>query len=465
MKYKFQSLILLLVVAISFQSCQDNDDIDFAPDVQINDFIWKGLNIYYLWQSDVPDLADNRFANHTQYQDFISGYTPESLFEALKLDNSIDRFSWIVNDYTVLEQSFQGTTKNNGIEFKLSLDPKNSSNVVGIINYIIPNSDAASKNVKRGEIFYGVNGITLTLSNYRTLLFSAAENYILNFADFTANTIVPNGKSIEFTKTVLNENPILINKVIPSGGHKIGYLMYNGFYSSYDTILNDAFGVLKTEGVTDLVLDLRYNPGGSVQSATRLASMITGQFAGQVFSKLTYNAKKSRNNISYLFPEKIGSTPINSLNLTKVYILTTNSTASASELIINGLSPYINVVQIGDVTVGKNQASVTLYDSSDFSSKNRNPNHKYAMQPIVALTVNKNGFGDYQSGLAPTFLQKESVSTYGVLGEPSEPLLNTAISKITAITTKTLKPAAGEKPLKDLGDSKSLTGRGGIQIE
>jgi C-terminal processing protease CtpA/Prc len=447
----------------SFQSCEDTDDIALPKDLQINDFIWKGLNVYYLWQSDVPNLADNRFANLTQYKDFLANYTPENLFDALRVDKSIDRFSWIVSDYTVLEQSFQGTTKNNGIEFKLSLDPNNNTKVVGIVSYIIPNSDASTKDIKRGEVFYGINGTTLTLDNYRSLLFSSSEIYTMNFADFDGTSIIPNGKSIDFTKTLLDENPILINKIINSGSYKIGYLMYNGFYSNYDILLNDAFASLKTQGVTDLVLDLRYNPGGSVQTATRLASMITGQYTGQVFSKLTYNSKKSSNNTNYLFPDKIGTTPINSLNLSKIYILTTAGTASASELIINGLKPYINVIQIGDKTVGKNQASVTLYDSANFGSANRNPNHKYAMQPIVAYTVNKDGFGDYQSGIVPTFSLKESVSTYGVLGNTSEPLLNTAIGKITG-TARTFQQTT-KTPLQEIGDSKSLTGRGGMQIE
>ncbi|GIZ07671.1 S41 family peptidase [Flavobacterium sp. UMI-01] len=463
MKTKLRYLILIAISFLGLQSCEDNDDTPLNNELQINDFIWKGMNAYYLWQAEVPDLDDNRFPNYTQYEDYLRNFTPESLFNTLKLDESRDKFSWMVNDYTVLEQSFQGTTKSNGIEFKLSLDPNDTNKVVGIVNYIVPNSNASGKNIKRGEIFYGVNGTTLTLNNYRSLLFGSNEVYTLNFADFTNSTIVPNGKSLEFIKTTLNENPILINKVITSGARKIGYLMYNGFYSSYDTALNTAFEYLKVQGVTDLVLDLRYNPGGSVGSATRLASMITGQFTGQVFSKLTYNQKSSKYNVDYLFPDKIGTTPISSLNLTKVYILTTSGTASASELIINGLAPYIEVVQIGDTTVGKNQASVTLYDSPDFSSKNKNPNHKYAIQPIVAYTVNKNGFGDYQSGLKPTFTLKESVSTYGVLGDPSEPLLKTAISKITGITAKT--SLSTTQTWKEIGDSKNLLGRGGMQIE
>ena len=464
MKKTFQFTLLLLTAVFTFQSCQDNDDVAPTSNLEVQDFIWKGLNQYYLWQADVPNLADDRFANQAALNTFLSGYPePETLFDALRVDESIDRFSWIVDDYLELEGQLQGTSKNNGVEFGLSYMPGSTTEIFGYVKYIIANSDAANKNIKRGDFFTAVNGTKITAGNYQSLLFSANENYTLNLADYNGTTIVGNGKSVSLTKTVLTENPILVNKVITSGTHKIGYLMYNAFYADFDSKLNDAFGALKSAGVTDLVLDLRYNSGGSILSATRLASMITGQFTGKVFAKQQWNAKiqaffekEDPNSLNNYFTDKIDSTPINSLNMTKVYILTANGTASASELVINGLEPHINVIQIGDVTVGKNVGSVTLYDSATFGSENRNPKHKYAMQPIVLKIVNSVGFGDYFNGLQPDYLLKETISTYGVLGAPSEPLLSTAIGKITG-TTRMLKQNTGIN-FEFFKDSKSIKG-------
>ena len=464
MRTNFKFTLLLFIAVFTFQSCQDNDDVAPPASLDIQDFIWKGLNQYYLWQADVPNLADDRFADQTELNTFLKGYpVPEELFNALRVDKTIDRFSWIVDDYLELEGTLQGTTKNNGVDFGLSRKPGSTTEIFGYVRYIIANSDASNKNIKRGDIFTAVNGTQLTLSNYESLLFGSNETYTLNLADYNGNTIVANGKSVELTKTVLSENPILINKVITSGSHKIGYLMYNGFYANFDTQLNDAFGSLKSQGVTDLVLDLRYNGGGSVQTATRLASMITGQFTGKVFAKQQWNAKinayfEAENPAALInnFTDKIGTTAINSLNLTKVYILTTQSTASASELVINGLEPHINVIQIGDVTVGKNVGSVTLYDSPTFGSENRNPNHRYAMQPIVLKIVNSTGFGDYFNGLQPDFLVKETISTFGVLGDTSERLLSTAIGKITG-TSRMLKQNTGVD-FEFFKDSKSIKG-------
>ncbi|MEO7977430.1 S41 family peptidase [Flavobacterium sp.] len=471
MKTILKSLILLFLAIFSLQSCDDQDDVDTPADLQVNDFIWKGLNQYYLWQADVPNLADNRFANQEALNSFLAGYSkPEDLFEDLlnkpdsKFPNggAIDRFSWIVDDYTVLEQELQGTSKSDGIDFRLSRVSQNSDDLVGYVRYILPNSDASSKSIKRGDLFTGINGTKLTISNYQSLL--SLDSYTLNMADLSNNTITPNGKSVSLTKTILDENPVYINKVITSGGYKIGYLMYNGFYANYDLQLNAAFAQLKSEGVTDLVLDLRYNGGGSVQTATYLASMITGQFKDQIFSKQKWNdkinayfASEDSELLNNRFTDKINATPINSLNLTKVYILTTDGTASASELVINGLKPYVTVVQIGDKTVGKNVGSITLYDSETFNKKDVNPSHKYAMQPLVLKIVNASDFGDYTDGLEPTYQQLEYVSTMGVLGDQSEPLLNKAISQITGATAKRIQQNRAQS-LPTFIDSKAMGG-------
>jgi hypothetical protein len=116
----------------------------------------------------------------------------------------------------------------------------------------------------------------------------------------------------------------------------------------------------------------------------------------------------------------------------------------------------MDVVQIGDVTTGKNVGSVTLYDSPTFGTENRNPNHRYAMQPIVLKIVNADGFGDYFNGLTPTYLLKENLGNLDVLGNKTEPLLSTAIGKITG-TGKMLKQSP-EKEFNYFKDTKSLNG-------
>jgi hypothetical protein len=189
MKTILKSVLLLFLLAFSLQSCEDQDDVAAPADLQINNFIWKGLNQYYLWQADVPNLADDHFGSQEALNSFLRGYSsPESLFQDLlnkpiskfPKGQAIDRFSWIVDDYTVLEQELQGTSKDNGMDFRLSYKPGSTTELVGFVRYVIPNSDAAAKGMKRGDLFTGINGTQLTASNYQSLL--GTDSYTLNLA-------------------------------------------------------------------------------------------------------------------------------------------------------------------------------------------------------------------------------------------------------------------------------------------
>ena len=165
-----------------------------------------------------------------------------------------------------------------------------------------------------------------------------------------------------------------------------------------------------------------------MNSATALGSMITGLTNG-VFAKLQYNSDLQNNNTDYNFTSTLSEgNAINSVNLNKVYVIATGSSASASEMIINSLKSYIEVVQIGSQTVGKSQASITLYDSPNFQKQGANPGHLYALQPLVAITVNKDNQRVPSTGLTPTIEVKENVSNYGVLGDVNEPLLAAALA-------------------------------------
>ncbi|MFK7000165.1 S41 family peptidase [Flavobacterium oreochromis] len=436
MKKNTIKLLLIFTVGLVW-SCTDLDDQPQYDPSDAYDFVWKGLNQYYLYQENVTNLGDRRFNSQNDLDLFLANFSkPETLFESLIYDRkNTDKYSVLFSDYTQLEQILTGTNDSNGMEYGLTTKSGSSTDFFGWVKYIMPTSDASTKGLKRGDLFYAVNGIPLTRSNYRDLL--SKTTYTLNLASYDAGTIKPNGKSVELTKKAYSENPVFITNILEEGTKKIGYLMYNGFYTSYESKLNQAFGELKAAGITDLVLDLRYNSGGSVATATRLASMITGQFTDQIFARQQWNSKITSTTDPSKFINKFttqldNGSPINSLNLKKVYILTTINTASASELVINCLKPYIQVIQIGGTTTGKNVGSITLFDSPDYKKRNLNPTHKYAMQPIVLKIANKEGFSDYHTGITPdtSNILAEDIANLGVLGNSSEPYLAKAISLI-----------------------------------
>lgn len=428
-------LPLLFLAFLTIFSCAKKDS--FSEDVEVQNFVWKGLNAYYYWQGDVADLSDRRFSSDLQLYTYLKGFeNPADLFESL-LNRPTDRFSWIVSDYIALEQSFQGTTETTGMEFGLHTFTNDQSKVYGYVRYVVPNTDAAANNVTRGMIFTQVNGTDITPDNYRSLLFSSAGSYTIHLADFNSGNPVTNGATISLNKSEVTENPVFTTSVFNEGSKKIGYLMYNSFTPNFDDELNAAFAQFKNEMVTDLIVDLRYNGGGSVRTATYLASMITGQFNGELFAKQRWNSKVEAsvdaNRFIDVFPSQIDNgivtEPINSLNLSSVYFITSGSTASASELVINGLIPYINVKQVGTTTIGKNVGSITLYDSENFTKDNVNPNHNWAMQPIVLEIENKDG-NNSVTGFVPTVEFPEDYGNLGQLGDRNEPLLDRTITLI-----------------------------------
>jgi hypothetical protein len=429
---------LLLVILIVFTSCTK---IKITPteNLGVNNFIWKGLNRFYLWQNNVTNLADNRFLDSNSYQNFLGSEPNHVQFfgNLLHQKNTIDRWSWIVEDYIALENSFQGISLHNGMEYGLVYERGSTTNVFGYVRYVLPNSDASAKNVKRGMIFNSVNGIKLTENNYRSLLFTNLD-YTIDLADYKNGNPITNGRSISLTKVEYTENPVFITKTINTGAKKIGYLMYNSFTRNFDNELNAAFLTLKSDGITDLIVDLRYNGGGSVKTAVYLSSMITGQFTGQLFAKKKWNNKIiiADSNLEEKFTNEINNgivnEAINSLSLDEVYFITTDNSASASELVINGLKPYITVKTIGTKTHGKYVGSITLYDSPKlYNKEDINPNHNWAMQPIALEVVNKNGENDKDGFDPSTTPLPENYGDLGILGEISDPLLQRTITYIT----------------------------------
>jgi len=467
MKFSLNTILAILLLGFT-TSCFDDADDNTVSANEINDFVWKGMNAIYLYKENKPDLANDRFSNTEDYADYLNSYgTPESLFEDLiHQRETVDRFSWIVNDYIALEQFFSGVSKSNGMEFGLRFVPGSNTSIFGYVRYVLPNTSAASQDLIRGHVFTAIDGTNLTIDNYSSLL--SSDSYTLNLGTYnnngtpeTEDDIITSGtESISLTKEPYTENPVFLTNILNVGGENVGYLMYNGFTSNFDSQLNAAFGSFLSNNVQHLVLDLRYNPGGSVNTAILISSMITGQFTGEIYSTEQWNpelqaAFQAENPESLInrFTNNDEGASLNSLNLNKVYILTTGSSASASELVINSLNPYIDVVHIGTTTAGKYQASVTIYDSENLRREGANPNHTYAMQPLVLKSLNAVGNTDYSDGLVPTTILPEDIGALGVLGNASEPLLEAALADISGAGRTAYSIL---EPVKLVGDSKDF---------
>ena len=443
----FLKLISLSVFFTVVVRC--SKEYQVPQELVVHDFLWKGLNAYYLHQNQVANLADTRFNSDQQLNSYLSSFPDYNLLFSSSLISS-DVKSVLIEDYNTTNSSQLRTAFTNGLEFGIIATPNHPNNVLGYVTHMLPNSNAASKNIARGEFFSAVNGTQLTRTNYLSLLINGTNNFALQMASFNGSTVIPNAKIVALEKENYNYTPTFLDKTITQNADKIGYLAYNNDFSkNYINDLNNTFLSFKNQNVSELILDLRYNIGGGsfAKNVSQIAAMVSGQFKDAILIKEKWNSKAQTwflanqpDSLQTIFPEKLNETTnINSLNLTNVYLILngTNFTgSSAIELLINSLKPYINVHLIGAKTAGNNTGSITLYNSLDYGFPLRNSAHTVALQPIVLSFLNKSD-QTYSNGFTPNIAlcQNEDILNLGVLGDASDPILYRILNYIATGNT------------------------------
>jgi C-terminal processing protease CtpA/Prc len=437
--------ILLITLTISCNKSDNTSDESENPNREINDWILKNMHTYYLWNTQIPQKTDKTLS-------------PDKYFESL-LYRPTDRFSWIQDNFTELINSLSGVNTEAGYDFNLLRLSNTSSDIIGYITYIKPGTPAESAGLKRGNFFRKINDIPLTVDNSSSLVKETSKPHTLGMAVISETSITSAGSVSLSVIENYPENPVLIDTVYRISNRNIGYFVYNFFARdkgngslAYEMDLNDIFGKFKSEQIDELIVDLRYNGGGTAITAVALAKMISGRSTKEVFYTTEYNdilhkyfaASEGPNyNISY-FIDRIEdrgkiSVPINSLSgLSTVYFIVSGRSASASETLISGLKPYMNVVLVGGTTYGKNVGSIPIYETNPVKQQT----NKWIMLPIISKTSNSKGFSEYENGFAPDrkiYEYEELVSENFVmkqLGDTGELLLKTTINRILGRDTK-----------------------------
>lgn len=452
-----KSLLILFLALLSF-SCRDKVDelprVDPSSNEAVNRWILSVMKEVYYWLDDLRTPIAERS-------------DPEDYFESL-LFRPTDRFSAIFPDYDELMNSLKGINMEAGYEFILYRENPTSNNVIAEISYIKKDSPASKVDLRRGDVINKINGTQLTVDNFRTLLGLIEGVHTLSYMRYDEEIQAFVTKpDVTLTAIQLAENPNFLDTIYTINNQKIGYVIYHFFApgpgensTAYDNETDAIFAEFKAANIDHLIVDFRYNGGGFVSSAVNLASLIApGVESSSIFSKTKYNRLLMKNfeqlrDVKTTFKAKTQNLG-NSLVGNRVYVLTSSRTASASELIINGLKPYMDVFIIGDRTTGKNVGSVAFEDEE-------NEKNKYGILPIVSQSFNSLDQSDYTNGFAPNVTVKESQERLRPLGDVNELLLRTAISQITGLPT-----GARISPLsrQDIGSTLDKKNRAGTMIE
>lgn len=418
--------ILLSAALLPGPACSKKD-VSWQPTDslgRLNKWVYDSMQLYYYWSAEMPAQPDYSLPTQEFYRSLLS---PK------------DRFSYISNRSTI------GPTKTSaelyGFHYTLAKHPFDAQKLVGVITCVVPNSPVYNRGFKRGMIFALVNDKTITPENRQaTANALQAESVMLQLAAFNSDkTALIDSARIGLQSSVVPQRSVYATKVFEKDGKKAGYLAYFLCVEKDDAIMLQSIQKLQQQGVTECIIDLRYNPGGSVASATKLAATLVPSFnPNSIF--ITYRGNRYGGTVRQTFQEAISfSTNMSgknmsdlqarNLKLSRVYILTSPATASAAELLTHNLAPFTTVTRIGETTLGKDEASFTIEDK-------RSPRQvEWLIAPIVYKIADGLGRGDYVTGLAPDHpVVETSRLPLSPLGEPGDLPLNKALALIYGTT-------------------------------
>ena len=441
MKTFITRTFLLITIVVLLSGCRKDDTMKVEElektilTFKINSFIKGAMDDYYLWYKNMPSI------------DPISEFDSEEYFYKLLYEE--DKWSYISDNIETLENSLSGIEKTFGYMLAFGRFT-NTGNIFAVVEYVYPNSPAYNAGLKRGNIIVSMNNADMTTDNYTQLLYGNSISVTLGELSeegvSTGTTIIP------LTPEVLTLNPVQIYDVIDYGAHKIGYIFYTQFINDFPS-MDNAFRYFQQQGITDLVVDLRYNPGGQVSAARYFCSSVAPLSvinSNNTLVSFQWNDKLQSLMQSFA-PGNLGISFTNSvavnLNLNKIYFLTGSGTASASELSITGLKPYMDVTLVGSTTHGKYTGSITLKPEDVYNDKEYYEDFKtWGLLPIVFRYANSQGVTDFKDGFAPDIPVNEDLLAGVPLGSLEEPLLKAAIEDITGVKIIATKAVENETP-------------------
>ena len=351
-------------------------------DINEKKFVHNLFKSEYLWADRVDSSID-----YTSYS------TPSELIKGLRVTPP-DKWS-----FSLTKKEYDDFTnqKTEGFGFGYTKD---------FTIFLVRIGSPAYDKLYRGDKILRINGET---ASYETL--QKAKNT-------TRFTVLRNGKEkvVSVTPSAYSFQ-VTLGKILTQNQTKIGYLRYDSFTSSSVTEFEKEFTKFKAANISELIIDLRYNGGGSVAVASTLLDNITNQYSGQRQGYMDWNDNNKNQNQNFSFSDEVEP---NDLNMKRVVFLVTKNSASASELVISALKPYLgnsNVITIGDNTHGKNVG---------MSGKSYGSNYYFLINFFIKNDADESTSFD---GIAPTCTAEDDITHK--MGDENEAMLHTALSYLT----------------------------------
>ena len=414
--------------------------------LKVNEFIYEGLRSEYLWENTINWNAI----------DFKKEKDSHAFFKRLIYKD--DRWTSLTDNAEAWNQGFAGISTTYGFDLRFSYIGQ-TDELVAIVRYVYPGTPADRAGIRRGDLLLKLNGGPITVKNYAD--FYDKPTIVVNKGILKDKTLTAEPVGVAMTAVEMYQDPILKDTVINKDGHRVGYLCYSDYTERSTAELTKVFTRFKTAGVTDVVLDLRYNGGGYVSTARALCSILAPEAAMKKKERflfklwnenyMSYWKSKGRNDELYeTFVDTLG---IN-MNLNRLYILTGKGTASASELTLTGLTPYMDVVQIGDTTHGKFCGGIVLMPKHLWWDKDASYYQEiknWGMYVMIYKFSNKRN-DEFPRGFAPKYVVKEYLLELYPFGDERDPLLGKALELITGkqvakARSRRIQPALRELPI------------------
>lgn len=424
-------LLELLFVLLVLGACSDDDTSDNKKPTPkpsgkytaVNAWMVSEMKQNYLWNEP---LADMKFDYSLDYEKFLTSMLDgvaarkDDKGRALNYDDG----HWTNGKRDYYYSYVDGpktTTRSTGDEvtetglWKITPVQISEERIIIAIEVVTPDTPAARAGLRRGMVITHVDGQELTLANYESLYMKCYYGPSVRVLPNRLSTneagalVLKQLDEITLVAETFTDPALYRTEVVEVGGKQVGYLLYMGFESDYDTDLIEAFKFFRDSNIEELVVDLRYNGGGEVRSSTLLATLIIGEeFRGQTYCRMIYNAQRTAKGESGVYrigdsrvpDDKFVYQPIadavnQALGLKRIYVICSGNTASASELLVNGLRGFdLDVRLVGTRTNGKNVGMEGYVD-------HKVDGQEYTFMPITFYSENAKGFRDYSDGFEP----------------------------------------------------------------